>query len=68
MEREGCLITLLFALVCGYVPFVIATAYQRDRLLSLYCESQSAQYEIIGGEDYCVKDNQLFQIEWMEGE
>ena len=50
----------------GWSSILLGGEVAQGDLLSAYCESQSAQYEIVSGEHYCVKDNQLFQIEWVK--
>lgn len=58
-------IFIVLGFLC-WVCFLFGGLSTQDDLLSSYCESQSAQYEIVGEEYYCVKDNQLFQIEWVK--
>jgi hypothetical protein len=60
------LIPVLMVLIMTVIGAAIGASTASTSVLTKYCESQSAQYEVVGGVDYCLKDNQLTQIEWME--
>lgn len=56
----ACVVFLIF------LGWAMGASNNVHSVLSNYCESQSAQYEVIDGVDYCLKDNQLTAIEWMK--
>lgn len=60
---------ILFAFactVCFYIGIRTGIVVESDILKTDYCEYNNATYEQIDEVDYCIKDNQLFQIEWVK--
>lgn len=62
----GWVIVVVCMVVLIFLGVAIGLSANTRSVLSDYCESQSAQYEVVDGVDYCLKDNQLTQIEWMK--
>ena len=60
---------IIIVVILGFFMFLgglVGSLARTNSILSNYCESQSAQYEVVDDVDYCLKDNQLTQIEWMK--
>lgn len=66
MDFVDRLLIALMVLLLMYVAALVGSVSKENEILDLYCKSLSGQHEWIDDIDYCIIDQQLHQIEWVE--
>lgn len=66
MDDDWFLLYILFFVMVLSVGIGIGLNWDKDILLTSYCQHQQGIYEQINAIDYCIVDNQLQEIEWVK--